>query len=130
LQKFDDIGQRGNFNFSGFESGFKTGDNFAEVVVGVLMMRFWGVAYRFGLILIKIFDIIFKVLIEVGAFLIFFGVNRVDVVFHGFIYKAFIGRIEHGRGLKVTRYTFGAFLHVLYVVISVVTFVLRGEELR
>ena len=130
MEKFDDIGQRGNFNFSGFESGFKTGDNFAEVVVGVLMMRFWGVAYRFGLILIKIFDILFEVLIKVSAFLIFFGVDSVDIVFQGFIYKAFIGRIEHGRGLKVTRYTFGAFLHVLYVAVSVVTFILRGEKLR
>lgn len=72
----------------------------------------------------------FEVLIEVGAFLIFFGVDSVDIVFHGFIYKAFIGRMEHGRGLEVARYAFGAFLHVLYVVVSVVAFVLRGEELR
>ena len=59
LEKFDDIGQRGNFNFSGFESGFKTGDNFAEVVVRVLLMRLWGVVYRFGLIFIKIVDMFF-----------------------------------------------------------------------
>jgi hypothetical protein len=51
LQKFDDIGKRGNFNFICFESGLETGDYFAEAVVGVLM-RFWGVVDRFGLILI------------------------------------------------------------------------------
>jgi hypothetical protein len=44
-------------------------------------------------------------------------------VFHGLIDEAFIGRVEHGRGLEVARYAFGAFLHVLYVVVSVVAFV-------
>ena len=65
-----------------------------------------------------------------GALLIIFVVDSIDIVLHGIINELFIRRVEHGRWLEIAGDTFGAFLHVLYVIVGMVAFVLRGKQLR
>ena len=61
------------------------------------MKRFGRIVCRFGLIFIEIFGIFLQVLMEMGALLIIFGVDGIDIVLHGIINELFIRRVEHGR---------------------------------
>ncbi len=95
------------------------------------MNKFSWIVCWFGLIFVKMLCIFLYVLMEMGTLVIIFGVDRIDIVFHSIINESFIWRVEHRRWLNVAGDAFGAFFHILYVVVwMVVALVLGSEQLR